>query len=222
MNARPPLSDCRTLMLDMDGTLLDLAYDNYMWLTHIPAAYAERHGLDPETARERLYAHYRRLSGDIDWYCLDHWSDRLDLDVLGLHRAERDRIGWLPGAREFLQALADAGGSRPRVLLVTNSHRDTLALKSEVTGIDGYFDAMHTAHDFGYSKEQQPFWDALAQAESFDPATTLFIDDTESVLASAARYGIGSLLRITRPDTSRAARDPGPWTGISGVAELCG
>ncbi len=222
MNPRPPLAGCETLMLDMDGTLLDLAYDNYMWLRYIPAAYAKRHGLDPEVARERLYGHYRRLNGDLEWYCLDHWSERLDLDVVGLHRDERKRIGWLPGAREFLEMLVTNADARPRVLLVTNSHRDTLELKAEETGIDAYFDAVHSAHDFGFAKERQEFWEALAGVEDFDPATTLFIDDTERVLVSAARYGIGSLLCITRPDTQSAARQEGQFAGIEGVRGLLG
>lgn len=221
MDAAGRLAQSKTLMLDMDGTVLDLAYDNYMWLRHIPAAYAERHGLDPDVARETLYGHYRRMSGQLHWYCLDHWSERLGLDILGLHRAERSRIGWLPGAREFLASLRDSAPDL-RVLLVTNSHRDTLALKAEETGVYDYFDAVHSAHDFGYSKEQQAFWKALAAVEAFDPATTLFVDDTETVLASAGRYGVAQLLTITHPDTSRAPRPSARFAGIEGLRALLG
>jgi len=34
MNTDPQtaLERCETLMLDMDGTILDLAFDNYIWL----------------------------------------------------------------------------------------------------------------------------------------------------------------------------------------------
>lgn len=217
MTARDPLNGCDTLMLDMDGTLLDLAYDNFMWLTRIPIAYAERHGLPADAARERLFEHYRRLQGKLDWYCLDHWSERLDLDILELHRAERDRIGWLPGAERFLAAVRERGLT---VLLVTNAHRDTLDLKSEVTGIARYFERMHSAHDFGFSKEQQGFWQALQEREGFDPQTTVFVDDNETVLDSARRYGVAELLTITRPDTSREPRESRSYEAVSGVAEL--
>ena len=195
MTARDALEDCETLLLDMDGTLLDLAYDNYMWLTHIPRAYAARHGLPEDAARERLLDHYRRMQGELHWYCLDHWSERLDLDILALHRDERERIGWLPGAQRFLEAVGERGMT---VLLVTNSHRDTLDLKSEVTGIERYFERVHSAHDFGFSKEQQGFWQALAASEGFDPRTTLLVDDNETVLDSARRYGVQRLVTITR------------------------
>jgi len=217
MTARTPIDDIETLMLDMDGTLLDLAFDNWMWLEHIPAAYADRHGLAPAVAHEQLGSYYRRLAGELDWYCLDHWSERLDLDILGLHRAARERIGWLPGARPFLEAARRPGR---RVLLVTNAHRDTLALKAEVTGIDRFFDGIHSAHDFGHSKEKRGFWEALARRERFDPQTTLFVDDTEAVLASARDYGLEKLVAIHRPDTSRKARPPGDFPGVHGVRDL--
>lgn len=211
------LQDCDTLMLDMDGTLLDLAYDSYMWLQHIPDAYAAANNIRFEDARRHLYEHYLRLRGQLDWYCLDHWSDRLQLDILGLHREQRERIGWLSGAEKFLQRVSDSG---LRVLLVTNAHRDTLQLKAEMTGIDRYFDSIHSAHDFGHPKEDQSFWAALAAAEDFDPARTMFVDDTESVLASAERYGLRHLRHITRPDSTLEAASSESFHGVSGVAEI--
>lgn len=217
MSDSSTLQDCDTLMLDMDGTLLDLAYDTFMWLQHIPNAYASANDIEFEEARRHLYKHYLRLRGQLDWYCLDHWSDRLQLDILGLHREQRERIGWLQGAEDFLKRVSNSG---LRVLMVTNSHRDTLQLKAEMTGIDRYFDSIHTAHDFGHPKEDQTFWAALARAENFDPARTLFVDDTESVLASARRYGLGHLLHITRPDNSRDAAASESFQGIGGVAEI--
>ena len=34
-----------TFFLDMDGTLLDLAYDNYFWHKHIPKVYAKKNNI---------------------------------------------------------------------------------------------------------------------------------------------------------------------------------
>lgn len=204
-------------MLDMDGTLLDLAYDNFMWLTHVPAVYAERHRLEPDEARERLYDVYRKLEGTLDWYCLDHWSERLEIDVLALHRQQRERIQWLPGALDFLRAVA---AGPVRVLLVTNSHQDTLALKAEVTGLERYFDAIYSSHDIGHPKEDQAFWQAIDRNESIDPETTLFVDDNVNVLQSAARFDTGALLHVTRPDTSAPPKRHDKFEGIESLAEI--
>ena len=211
------LDACDTLMLDMDGTLLDLAYDNYMWLEHIPLEYARQNSLTENEARERLYAIMKSLEGKLNWYCLDHWSDALDLDIAGLHRAENHRIGFLPGAKEFLETVSD---HHVRLLMVTNSHQHTLDIKTEVTGIAGFFDGIYTSHALGHAKEDQPFWHALYRAEGFDPQKTAFIDDNISVLRSARDYGVEKLLQITKPDSRKPAREHDDFTGIEGVAEL--
>jgi FMN phosphatase YigB (HAD superfamily) len=50
----PPWEAIDTVLLDMDGTLLDLRFDNYFWMEFLPERYAERHGLTPEQARAVL------------------------------------------------------------------------------------------------------------------------------------------------------------------------
>ena len=204
-------------MLDMDGTLLDLAYDNYMWLERIPAEYARRNAMGEAEAREMLSAKFRSLEGKLQWYCLDHWSEVLDLDVKELHRNENGRIGYLPGARDFLESVLH---HEVRLLLVTNSHIDTLEIKTEVTGISEFFDAIYTSHELGHAKEDQPFWHALHEAEGFDRETTLFIDDNPSVLKSARTYGISQLLNITQPDTRYPPRENQEFPTIESVASL--
>lgn len=211
------LEQCETLMLDMDGTVLDLAFDNYMWLTHVPERYAAAHGLDPAEAREQLYEKYRAMLGSLEWYCLDHWSEHLGIDIAGLHREQHHRIGYLPGAEAFLGAIRERD---VRLLLVTNSHMETLGIKDEVTGITAHFDAVYSSHRFGYPKEAQDFWRALAKAEDFDPATALFVDDTARVLDSAAAFGVEMLVEITYPDTTAAARDTAAHAGIRALGDL--
>jgi len=204
-------------MLDMDGVVLDLAYDNFMWLTHVPERYADKHGMSPGEAREMLYAKFRAAQGDLNWYCLDHWSEFLDLDILQLHRDHHHRIDYLPGAKQFLEAVAER---HIRVLLVTNSHPETLQLKDEVTGLTAFFDSVHSSHSYGYAKERQEFWQALQAAEDFDPRTTLFVDDNRTVLRSAADYGVSKLVAITRPDTSQPPRKATEFVNAEGVKEL--
>lgn len=211
------LNLCETLMLDMDGTVLDLAYDNYVWKELVPTRYAETKGMSVEDARSRLYAKYRAIQGDIEWYCLDHWSERLGLDVLELHRDVNDRIVYLPGARDFLQAMHE---NDVRVLLVTNSHPDTLALKDEVTGLAGFFDAIYTSHEFGFAKERQEFWYALQEEEGFLRESTLFVDDNRAVLESADTYGVEMLVEIEQPDSSEPRKNGSAYAGVGGVADL--
>lgn len=211
------LECCETVMLDMDGTVLDLAFDNYMWLKHVPERYAAAKGLAPEEARERLYARFRAMHGQLEWYCLDHWSDDLGLDIAELHREQNHRIGYLPGAEDFLAAVRERD---VRLLLVTNSHMETLRIKDDVTDITAHFDAIYSSHEFGVPKERQEFWEALEEAEGFDTATTLFVDDTVRVLDSARNFGLTNLVEITHPDTSQPQREQPSYRGVSGLSDL--
>ena len=204
-------------MLDMDGTILDLAFDNRVWKELVPARYSEVRGIPLETARDRLFAKYRSIQGQLEWYCLDHWSERLGFDVLALHREVREGIVYLPGAKAFLEALRRRD---VQVLLVTNSHPDTLALKESAAGFSAYFDGTFCSHTLGYAKERQEFWRAVRDETGFDPASTLFVDDTEAVLASADKFGIRSLLTITRPDTTEPVRTDTRYAGIEGVSAM--
>ena len=217
MNPKSLLENCDTLMLDMDGTVLDLAFDNYVWQELVPQKYAERSGISNDDARNYLYPKYRSAHGKLDWYCVDHWREQTGLDILAIHRDVSERIGYLPGARRFLETVSKRN---VRLLLVTNAHRDTLAIKTEVTGVADFFDHIYTSHDVGHAKEDQPFWQALHDAESFDPGRTLFVDDNISVLRSAHQFGVEMLLTVTRPDTSAPVKGKSEFAGVEGVVDL--
>lgn len=219
MNLDPQtaLRQSATLMLDMDGTLLDLAFDNYMWKELIPRRYAVDNDLPFEDAHSLLMSRYKAIQGDLEWYCLDHWCDRLDIDVVQLHHDASHRIGYLPGALEFLRQVRDRD---IRVLLVTNAHPDTLALKDAITGLGDYFDGLHSSHEYGHAKESQQFWNALQEDVGFDRETTLFVDDSQAVLQSAKKYGIEMLVTVTQPDTSAPVMQGSEFSGVERVADM--
>ena len=211
------LQCAETLMLDMDGTVLDLAYDNYVWKDLVPRRYAAARDMSFEAAREHLFGQYRAVQGDLEWYCLDHWSERLGIDVVQLHHDVTHRIGYLPGALEFLRRVHQQA---VRVLLVTNSHPDTLALKDAVTGLGDYFDGVFSSHHYGHAKESQAFWRALQEDVGFDVDTTLFVDDSQPVLQSARSYGVRMLVTVTRPDTSQPVIRGSEFRGVEAVADM--
>lgn len=214
---RKALSSCDTLMLDMDGTLLDLAFDNHLWMRVVPREYARKNDMPEEDAREQLYAIMRKLQGRLDWYCLDFWSDHLGLDIATLHRDANHRIGYLPGAEEFLEQVS---AMELRLLLVSNSHGTTLEIKNEVTDVKRFFDKVYLAHDLGYPKEAQPFWETLQEQENFDPERTMFMDDNHLVLGSARDYGIKHLVAVARPETLGPAREVIGFKSVDRVADV--
>jgi HAD superfamily hydrolase (TIGR01509 family) len=219
MDMAPPVdwTQIDTVLLDMDGTLLDLGFDTWFWLERIPAEYGAANGMTAAEAWEAIKPEFLARRGTIQWYCLDHWSDFLRLNVAEIKRAALHRVGYLPGAEDFLQRLARSGKRR---VLVTNAHPAALALKNERVGLMTYFDACHSSHAFDAPKESLEFWTRLRRAEPFDPARTLFVDDSLPVLDAAHRFGIAWLRAIRRPDPGRPGQDMAPYAAVDRVADL--
>ena len=191
-------SKINTVFLDLDGTLLDLHFDNHFWLEHVPVRYAERHGLDHAEAKSILDKKYSAVMGSLEWYCIDYWSRELQLDIPELKREVSHKIAVRPLVEDFLHYLHMQG---KRVVLLTNAHSASVAIKMEKTGLDQHFDRIITSHELGYAKEQTEFWPALTKIEKFNARKTLFIDDNFHVLDCAKEFGVAYLLAIKSPDS---------------------
>lgn len=210
-------SKISTVLLDMDGTILDLHFDNHFWLEHFPARYSEQHGISVEEAKQILMDRYQKLSGTIEWYCLDYWTEFTQMPMSLIKRETQHLIQLRDDADEFLTALKQSGRE---VILVTNAHPDALSLKIERTQLDKYFDELYSTHEFGVVKESQLLWQKLQAKQGFDVNTTLFVDDSLPVLKSAQKYGIKHILAVENPDSKKPANSFTDFTSISDYRQL--
>jgi putative hydrolase of the HAD superfamily len=210
-------SSIDTVLLDMDGTLLDLHFDNHFWQAHVPLRYAEIKGMSREAARDELVARYHARAGSLEWYSVDFWETELELDIMRLKEEVAHLIAVHPSVVEFLGALRYAG---KRVVLVTNAHHKSVTLKMARTGLRPHFDAVITSHELGHAKEEQAFWHRLQEVEPFDPQRSLLVDDSLPVLDSGRTYGIRHLVTIRKPDTRQPEKDTGGYPAIASFEEI--
>ena len=206
-----------TVMLDMDGTLLDQRFDNWFWRELIPVRYAQARGITRPEAAALLAPKFRAVIGTMRWYCIEYWSDELGLDIAGIKRAALDQVGFLPGAQEFLSKLELRGKRR---VLLTNAHPVTLAIKNEQVRLSAYFDACYSTHAFHAPKEDAAFWPRFNALEPFVPQRTLFVDDSIAVLDAAHGFGIAWLRAVRLPDSAGPVQDTGRYAAVDGVADL--
>lgn len=206
-----------TVLLDMDGTLLDLRFDNFFWREFVPQRFSEAHGIELAEAHEQLIPKFAAQQGTLQWYCLDYWSRELSIDIASLKEEVEDHIDFLPDIPEFLLAVRRSG---KRLVLVTNAHRSALAVKLRRTRLERFLDAIFSSHDLGLPKEDPAFWDRLRELEPFAPERTVLIDDSLPVLRSAHAYGIARVIAIRRPDTSMPARAVDEFHAVDGLPDL--
>ncbi|MGB2739036.1 MAG: GMP/IMP nucleotidase [Cognaticolwellia sp.] len=210
-------SKISTVLLDMDGTILDLHFDTHFWLHHLPKRYSEFHDISLAAAQEKLGSHYKKVEGTIDWYCLDYWAEQTQLPITDLKREVQHLIQLRSDAHDFLVALKSSGRD---VVLVTNAHPDSLTLKIERTALDKYFDTLYSTHEFGVTKESQLLWQRLQEKHGFALESTLFVDDSVVILDSAKAYGFEHLLAVANPDSKQSSKVIREYPSITNYSVL--
>ena len=211
-------NEIETVLLDMDGTLLDLHFDDYFWQVQLPQKWGELNGMDTATARTKLLPVFQHTEATLSWYCLDYWSEQLKMDVFEIGAGIEHLIQIRPHVEEFLMYLDELGKC---IVLVTNSHEKFVTLKMKHTGLDQHFDHIFNAHYFGKPKEEVEFWQILGKHIDYVEDSTVLIDDNLSVLRSARDHGIRHLLSIAQPNSQAPVRDTAEFRAITSFRDLC-
>ena len=201
-----------TVLLDMDGTLLDLHYDSHFWLTVLPQQHALAKNISLSEAKEDIFKRYQAVSGQIEWYCLDYWEDQLKLPIMDLKRETQHLIKVRDDVPYFLTELKKAG---KELILLTNAHPENVMMKFEHTAIDNYLDGVVSTHEYGVSKEQQSLWHQVQNDLGFNKTRTLFVDDSVAVLNAAKEYGIGHLLAVANPDSKQPHNEIADYLNVT-------
>jgi len=177
------------ISFDMEGTLIDHGYSEHIWGTDIPRLYAEKHGVDLEEARRRVFEEYNKL-GDArpEWYDVGYWFRRFSLpgDWRELPERRRHLISVYPDARMALDALV----SESPLVVSSNTIREFLEIQVEEVG--DYFTHVFSApSDYQSVKKDQSFYRKIIEVIGIEPNEMIHVGDHYTYdYLTAQRIGI--------------------------------
>ncbi|MBU7043410.1 MAG: HAD family hydrolase [Theionarchaea archaeon] len=198
-----------TLMLeiisfDVDGTLVDTAYADAVWLEGIPLLYAQEHHVDVDTAREQVVKAYDSI-GDMDlrWYDLSYWFDRFKLQ--GSYEELLDTYRYAIHVYEdvipVLQELHDVY----TLIVISNAHRDFL--NRTLHSMEEYFEHIFSAtSDYGRVGKSENFYRRICRTLDISPQKMAHVGDhVEFDYCAPSRVGIQAFFLDRKKATDRQA-----------------
>jgi HAD superfamily hydrolase (TIGR01549 family) len=163
------------ISLDMDGTLVNSRFVDLVWMQGMPELYAEKHGLDFETAKELVVGEYVKIGSDrLEWYNLQYWLDKFELKASPQSLLERfeDQIEPYPEVTESLDLLSE------NYELVVTSNAASEFIEMELNGLSDYFiETFSATSDFREVKKSPLVYGAVCRQLKAKPMEVIHIGD---------------------------------------------
>lgn len=181
-------SSIDTVLLDMDGTLIDQHHEDVFWKDMVPKAYAKKNNLALDEAKRILFAKYNKKSPrSLIWGNMDARGKELGLELRSMRSKIKPFIKLHPHTLRFLRFLKK---QKKRIYLVTAADPKDIDIEMAHTKIGEYFNGVYTVLDLGFTKHYPLFWKRLQKKIRFDKNRTLLAEDNENILRVAKSFGI--------------------------------
>ena len=188
------LNSTTAILSDLDGVILDLAYDIKFWELWLPEQVANQTNKSVEETKAEIKAEIDIQRGTLNFYDLNYWDDLLNVDCMQIFKEKTERCSYLRGSYEALQRLSTL--KNPKYIL-TNGDPRIQDYKAETQNFLEFFDSIFYSMHVGYPKESKEFWALARHNLNLDFEDTIFIDDDFKVVTAAAKAGIKQVAWIT-------------------------
>ncbi len=156
----------KAISFDLDGTLADEKFDDFIWWQEIPKLYAEKHKLSFENAQDKILASFYR--GEWiekipwnQWTDIEYWMNKHQLgDWKPLLENAKKHVGVFDDVTETLKTLH----KKHKLVIISNANQKFLNAKLDVLGLRKYFDTAYSCPShFGIRKSKPVFQKILEE-----------------------------------------------------------
>jgi putative hydrolase of the HAD superfamily len=188
------LNSTTAILSDLDGVILDLAYDKKFWELWLPEQVTRQTNKSIEEAKAEIMTEIDIQRGTLNFYDLNYWDDLLNVDCMQIFQEKEERCSYLAGSYEALQRLSTL--KNPKYIL-TNGDPRIQEYKAETQNFLEFFDSIFYSMHVGYPKESKEFWALARHNLNLEFEDAIFIDDDLKVVTAAAKAGIKQVAWIT-------------------------
>jgi len=165
------------ISFDMDGTLIDPEFTDWVWGQGIPSLYGGKVGLPFEAAKAFVVKEYQKIGeGAVEWYDIKYWFRLFQLEESwkDLMKQFVDKIKVYPDVNHILDRFKE----RFPLILTSNAGREFIEIEMEATGLDQYFDRIFSAtSDFRVVKKTTEFYQRVCHLLKVDPQEIVHVGD---------------------------------------------
>jgi len=199
----------KVISFDLDDTLSDSKFDELIWRTEIPKAYAKEKGMTFEQAYKEVTTEYKNLWGKAagNWRDASFWLTHFGLKTTweDLLSAVHHEIKHFDDVVPVLDELS----KKFKLIIVSNAERKFIDAKLKLNHIGKFFSKVYSApSDFNLKKKEAQVFRKVCEDFNIKPEELIHIGDDEKYDVEVPKsVGIKAFLLCRKGDKKSDFKD---------------
>lgn len=173
------MNKIKYIAFDMDNTLFDKNFDNYIWNEEIPRLYAKKNNISLEEGKRHVYAEYyirEWIKPVDDWTNIENWFEifGLEFDLSVLDDLKKNTKIY-PDTKETIEYLS----KKYKLIVLSNANINFINVKMTIDGLEKYFEKIYSVpFHFSYPRKNEKTYRQLLENLMISNKEIIQVGDT--------------------------------------------